>query len=69
MPFSVWRTGSKDIFQNKWLLFSFVAFLAVAGLVHNYHQWFKLFKTLTSALLVFTIIPMSLESRTMADFS
>ena len=56
MPFSVWRTGSKDIFQNKWLLFSFVAFLAVAGLVHNYHQWFKLFKTLTSALLVFTII-------------
>ena len=28
----------------------------MAGLVHNYEQWFKLFKTLTYALLVFTII-------------
>ena len=55
VPFSVWRTGSKDVFLHKWL-YSFVAFLAVAALVHNYHQWFKLFKTLTSALLVFTII-------------
>src|ERR1035438_4490676 len=56
VPFSVWRTGSKEIFQNQWLTFSFVAFLAVAGLVHDYQQWFKLFKTLTYALLVFTII-------------
>jgi O-antigen ligase len=56
VPFSVWRTGSKDIFLNSWLTFSFVAFLAVAGLVSNYKQWFKLFKTLTYALLAFTII-------------
>jgi O-antigen ligase len=56
VPFSVWRTGSKDVFLNQWLMFSFVAFLAVAGLVHNYQQWFKLFKTLTYALLVFTVI-------------
>jgi O-antigen ligase len=56
VPFSVWRTGSKEIFQNQWLTFSFVAFLAVAGLVHNYQQWFKLFKTLAYALFVFTII-------------
>jgi len=56
VPFSIWRTGSKDIFQNSWLLFSFVAFLSVAGLVHSYQQWFKLFRTLTFALLVFTII-------------
>jgi O-Antigen ligase len=55
VPFSVWRSGSKDIFQG-WLLFSFVAFLAVAGLVINYRQWFKVFKTLAYALLVFTII-------------
>jgi O-antigen ligase len=55
VPFSVWRTGSKDIFQG-WLAFAFVAFLAVAGLVQNYQQWLKLFKTLTYALLVFTII-------------
>jgi O-antigen ligase len=56
VPFSIWRTGSKDLFQNNWLAFSFVAFLAVAGLVHNYQQWFTLFKTLAWALLVFTII-------------
>jgi O-antigen ligase len=56
VPFSVWRGGSKDIFLNQWLMFSFVSFLAVAGLVHNYQQWFKLFKALTYALLVFTVI-------------
>ena len=56
VPFSVWRTGSKDLVQHQWLEFSFIAFLAVAGLVNNYQQWFKLFKTLTYALLVFTII-------------
>jgi O-antigen ligase len=56
VPFSIWRNGSKDVFLNSWLTFSFVAFLAVAGLVGNYNQWFKLFKTLTYALLVFTVI-------------
>ena len=56
VPFSVWRTGSKDVFLNQWLMFSFVAFLAVAGLVHNYQQWFQLVKALTYALLVFTVI-------------
>jgi O-antigen ligase len=56
VPFSVWKSGSKDIFLNQWLMFSFVSFLAVAGLVHNYQQWFKLFKALTYALLVFTVI-------------
>ena len=56
VPFSVWRTGSKDLVQHQWLEFSFIAFLAVAGLVSSYRQWFKLFKTLTYALLIFTII-------------
>jgi O-antigen ligase len=56
VPFSVWRSGSKYVVQNQWLAFSFVAFLAVGGLVHNYAQWFKLFRTLTYALFVFTII-------------
>src|SRR5450759_5141354 len=36
VPFSVWRSGSKDVFLNQWLTFSFVAFLSVAGLVYNY---------------------------------
>jgi hypothetical protein len=56
VPFSVWRSGSKDVFQNHWLAFSFVAFLSVAGLVQNYGQWLKLLKSLTYALFVFTII-------------
>jgi O-antigen ligase len=56
VPFSIWRSGSMDIFQNQWLLFCFVAYLSVAGLVHNYAQWFKLFKTVAFALLIFTII-------------
>ena len=55
VPFSLWKGGSQEIFQG-WATFSFVAFLAVAGLVNNYKQWSKLFKTVTSALLVFTII-------------
>ncbi len=55
VPYSLWRGGSEEVFQG-WATFSFVAFLAVAGLVNNYQQWFKLFKTLTYALLAFTII-------------
>ena len=55
VPFSLWRGGSQEIFQG-WATFSFVAFLAVAGLVNNYKQWSKLFKTVTYALLAFTII-------------
>jgi hypothetical protein len=56
VPFSIWRSGSKDIFLNQWLPLSFVAFLSVAGLVQTYKQWFKLFKTLAYALMVFTIV-------------
>ncbi len=55
VPFSLWKGGSQEVFQG-WATFSFVAFLAVAGLINNYQQWFKLFKTLTYALLAFTII-------------
>src|SRR5438067_4594362 len=36
VPFSVWRTGSMVIFRDLWLLFSFAAFLATAGLIANY---------------------------------
>ena len=56
VPFSIWRTGSKDIFINSWLTYSFVAFLSVAGLVATYRQWLKLFRALAYALFVFTII-------------
>jgi O-antigen ligase len=56
VPFSIWKAGSMNLFLNSWLDFSFVAFLAVAGLVSNYEQWFKVFKSLTYALLTFTII-------------
>ncbi|MCX6626475.1 MAG: hypothetical protein NTW28_02425, partial [Candidatus Solibacter sp.] len=56
VPFSIWIGGSKDIFLDQWLTFSFVSFLSVAGLIGNYQQWFKVFKTLAYALLTFTII-------------
>ena len=56
VPFSMWRGGSKEIFQNTWLTFSFVAFLAVAGLITNYQQCFRVVKTMAWALFVFTII-------------
>ena len=55
VPFSVWRTGSKNIFVS-WAGFSFVAFLAVAGLVGNYQQWLKAHRTLLGALFVFVVI-------------
>ena len=48
--------AARTFFRIHWLAFSFVAFLSVAGLVHNYSQWLKLFKALTYALLVFTVI-------------
>ncbi|MEO8372458.1 MAG: O-antigen ligase family protein [Candidatus Solibacter sp.] len=55
VPFSVWRTGSKNIFIG-WAGFSFVAFLAVAGLVGNYQQWLKAQRALLGALFVFVVI-------------
>jgi O-antigen ligase len=39
-----------------WLLFSFVAFLAVPGLVSNYQQWRKVIGTVCIAQFVFAII-------------
>jgi O-antigen ligase len=41
---------------DTWLLFSFVAFLAVAGLIANYAQYQKAVRTLAIALLVFNVI-------------
>jgi hypothetical protein len=55
VPFSEWRAGSKDV-QNNWLAFSASSRFCVAGLVQNYSQWLRLFKSLTYALLVFTVI-------------
>ena len=56
VPFSVWRTGSLELFRDSWLSFSFATFLAVGGLVTNYQQSVKVFKTLAYALFVFTVI-------------
>jgi len=55
VPFSLWRGGSKELFQS-WVLLPFTVYLAVAGMIGDYPQWFKAFKALTYALLVFTII-------------
>ena len=56
VPFSMWRGGSIPVFRDTWLLFSFVAFLAVAGLVNTYAQWRKSMTVMCAALFVFTII-------------
>ena len=56
VPFSMWRGGSIPIFRDTWLLFSFAAFLAVAGLVSSYAQWRKSMTAMCVALFVFTII-------------
>jgi len=55
VPFSVWRTGSKEVFQG-WAMLAFVAFLGITGLVANYQQWQKVHKTLLLGLLVFAMI-------------
>jgi hypothetical protein len=56
VPFSVWRSGSISVFRDTWLLFSFVAFLAIPGLVSSYAQWRKAMGTMCFALMVFTLI-------------
>ncbi len=56
VPFSIWRGGSIPVFRDTWLLFSFVSFLAVAGLVNSYAQWRRSIVTMAIALFVFTII-------------
>ena len=56
VPFSIWRGGSIPVFRDTWLLFSFVAFLAIPGLIGSYAQWRKAMSTMCIALFVFTII-------------
>ncbi len=56
VPFSMWKGGSMPIFKDMWLLFAFVTFLAVAGLIHNYAQYVTATKTLAWALFAFTIV-------------
>jgi O-antigen ligase len=56
VPFSVWKGGSLPVFRDTWLLFSFVAFLAVAGLINSYGQWRKAMTSMYMALFVFTLI-------------
>lgn len=56
VPFSMWRGGSIPIFRDSWLAFSFVSFLACAGLISHYGQFRKAFTTLAWALFTFTII-------------
>jgi O-antigen ligase len=56
LPFSVWRGGSIPFFRDSWLLYSFAAFLAVAGLIGNYEQFRKALNAIAWALFVFSII-------------
>src|SRR5262245_41861915 len=56
VPFSLWRGGSLPIFRDGWLMFSFVSFLATAGLTITYAQTRKAINSLAWALFVFVII-------------
>jgi hypothetical protein len=56
VPFSLWRRGSLMIFRDNWLLFSFAAFLATAGLIGNYAQCRKAIHAVAWALFAFTVI-------------
>src|ERR1022692_2058479 len=56
VPFRDRKSGSLVLFRDSWLTFSFASFLAVGGLVTNYQQSVKVFKTLAYAFFVFAII-------------
>jgi hypothetical protein len=56
VPFSLWRRGSLEIFRESWLLFSFAAFLATAGLIGSYAECRKAIHTVAWALFTLTVI-------------
>lgn len=56
VPFSLWRGGSLPVFRDTWLMFSFVMFLATAGLILSYSQAHKAINWLAWGLFVFVII-------------
>ena len=56
VPFSLWRRGSLVLFRDQWLLFSFAAFLATAGLIGNYAQCRKAIHAVAWGLFALTVI-------------
>lgn len=56
VPFSIWKGGSLPVFKDGWLLFSYVAFLATAGLLVTYEQTVKATNVMAWALFVFVLI-------------
>jgi O-antigen ligase len=56
VPFSLWGRGSLELFRDQWLLFSFAAFLATAGLIGNYDQCRKAIHAVAWGLFAFTVI-------------
>jgi hypothetical protein len=56
VPFSLWKGGSMPIFKDGWLMFSFVMFLATAGLILNYSQTQRAVNSLAWGLFTFVVI-------------
>jgi hypothetical protein len=56
VPFSLWKGGSMPIFKDGWLMFSFVMFLATAGLILNFAQTQRATNALAWGLFIFVII-------------
>lgn len=59
IPFSVWRTGSLQMFTGEWLV-CLVVFLATASLVSDWRQYRRTVTTIAFAILVLTVISLSL---------
>jgi len=56
VPFSIWKGGSLPIFKDGWLMFSFVMFLATAGLISTFPQARRAVNALAWGLFTFVII-------------
>jgi O-antigen ligase len=54
IPFSVWRGGSVQTLTDEWLV-GFVAFVATASLITDFHQYTRTARTIAVAMLFLTI--------------
>jgi O-antigen ligase len=59
IPFSIWRGGSVQVLTSQWLM-SFVVFVATASLISDFGQYIRTAKTIALAILVLTIISITL---------
>jgi hypothetical protein len=59
IPFGIWRSGSLETLTGQWLV-GFVVFVATASLISDFGQYVRTAKTIALAILVLTIICITL---------